>query len=298
MGCFALRPNRHVARTGRGGLRLWHARSPWAGISSWDTEQADLVELLTPGTEVNAAWMAELDHIAAAITELRDAGVAVLWRPFHEMTGSGTHPGDPGPTSICGSICTIISPSKRGWTTCCGSIPPPAPGRVYTTDTGKLTLDISDEASATFTADAERTQIVMGYLSQHEQVALSALEVDSRIDGLFWLTSMDDTPLAESRSALFLAVGKQEYFESEITLSEAEGVQSAILTDPGKTPNLLQYMDATITIHSPSLAGASVYALGPAGERMMEIPATRAAESITFNIVDIPSPWFEIVVEE
>jgi mannan endo-1,4-beta-mannosidase len=31
--------------------------------------------------------MTELDQIAAGLQELRDAGVVVLWRPFHEMNG-------------------------------------------------------------------------------------------------------------------------------------------------------------------------------------------------------------------
>jgi hypothetical protein len=48
--------------------------------------------------------MAELDKIAAGLAELRDAGVVVLWRPFHEMTFNrtfwwdiGAHPGNPEP---------------------------------------------------------------------------------------------------------------------------------------------------------------------------------------------------------
>jgi mannan endo-1,4-beta-mannosidase len=47
----------------------------------------DIATLLTPGTETNTRWMKELDTIADGLTELRDAGVVVLWRPFHEMNG-------------------------------------------------------------------------------------------------------------------------------------------------------------------------------------------------------------------
>lgn len=81
-----------------------HANNPWTGGDSWDLTSRDLVELITPGTAVNAVWMAELDKAATGLAELRDAGVVVLWRPFHEMTytscfwwDSGAHPGDPEP---------------------------------------------------------------------------------------------------------------------------------------------------------------------------------------------------------
>lgn len=47
----------------------------------------DLAELLRPGTAVHANWMRELDELAAGLQELKDAGVVVLWRPFHEMNG-------------------------------------------------------------------------------------------------------------------------------------------------------------------------------------------------------------------
>jgi mannan endo-1,4-beta-mannosidase len=80
------------------------ANNPWTGGTAWDTSRRDLVELITPGTQANQTWMAELDKIAAGLAELRDAGVVVLWRPFHEMTftrvfwwDSGAHPGNPWP---------------------------------------------------------------------------------------------------------------------------------------------------------------------------------------------------------
>ncbi len=47
----------------------------------------DLEALLAPGTDTHTRWMQELDLIAAGLQELKDAGVVVLWRPFHEMNG-------------------------------------------------------------------------------------------------------------------------------------------------------------------------------------------------------------------
>jgi len=47
----------------------------------------DLNALLTPDTETHTRWMRELDLLAEGLKELKDAGVVVLWRPFHEMNG-------------------------------------------------------------------------------------------------------------------------------------------------------------------------------------------------------------------
>ncbi len=47
----------------------------------------DLKRILAPGNEAHDRWMKELDIMAAGLTELQDADVVVLWRPFHEMNG-------------------------------------------------------------------------------------------------------------------------------------------------------------------------------------------------------------------
>ncbi len=47
----------------------------------------DLNALLAPDGETHTRWMQELDLIAAGLQQLKDAGVVVLWRPFHEMNG-------------------------------------------------------------------------------------------------------------------------------------------------------------------------------------------------------------------
>ncbi len=47
----------------------------------------DLADLLKSGTETNQRWMKELDQLAEGLQELKEAGVVVLWRPFHEMNG-------------------------------------------------------------------------------------------------------------------------------------------------------------------------------------------------------------------
>lgn len=53
-----------------------------------DLRKVKLDELITPGTAVYANWHKKLDRMAAALAELQDAGVVVLWRPLQEMNGS------------------------------------------------------------------------------------------------------------------------------------------------------------------------------------------------------------------
>jgi mannan endo-1,4-beta-mannosidase len=47
----------------------------------------NIAELLDPGTETHKRWMEQLDLMAAGLQDLKQAGVVVLWRPFHEMNG-------------------------------------------------------------------------------------------------------------------------------------------------------------------------------------------------------------------
>ncbi|MBI4661138.1 MAG: hypothetical protein HY735_20095 [Verrucomicrobia bacterium] len=47
----------------------------------------NLEDLLQSGTDTHTRWMQELDLMAEGLQELKAAGVAVLWRPFHEMNG-------------------------------------------------------------------------------------------------------------------------------------------------------------------------------------------------------------------
>jgi mannan endo-1,4-beta-mannosidase len=82
----------------KGGLVTvsWHADNPFVdGVDVyWDTvadkDKINLKSLLKEEAQTNA-WVSyrnELHKVASALQELRDAGVTVIWRPFHEMNGS------------------------------------------------------------------------------------------------------------------------------------------------------------------------------------------------------------------
>lgn len=81
----------------KGGLITvsWHADNPFVDEVDvyWDTvnnrDKINLKALLKsaePSRELTS-YRNELDKVAGALQKLRDAGVTVLWRPFHEMNG-------------------------------------------------------------------------------------------------------------------------------------------------------------------------------------------------------------------
>lgn len=49
------------------------------------TNAVDLAALLDTGSEMHRIWMRKLDHVADALADLRNEGIAVLWRPLPEM---------------------------------------------------------------------------------------------------------------------------------------------------------------------------------------------------------------------
>lgn len=74
----------------------WHAVCPvddepveFLGGIHRDDFTADLYEqTLTPGTELHERWLAQVDVAAGLLRRLGEAGVPVLWRPYHEMNGA------------------------------------------------------------------------------------------------------------------------------------------------------------------------------------------------------------------
>lgn len=76
---------------------MWHCCFPTEGdecdgssIWTWADglpTQEKWDELVTEGTELNAAWKRQMDGIVPYLKQLRDAKIPVLWRPYHEMNG-------------------------------------------------------------------------------------------------------------------------------------------------------------------------------------------------------------------
>jgi mannan endo-1,4-beta-mannosidase len=85
-------PNRLAIEYARnGGLvtisaHLYNPTNPRGG--GLRDKDVDLKSLLDPASQDHKAWVRELDILADGLKQLRDAGVVVLWRPFHEMNGN------------------------------------------------------------------------------------------------------------------------------------------------------------------------------------------------------------------
>lgn len=74
----------------RGGIVTicWHWGTPPDGFGYESSKgQIDMTEALTEGSELNKAMIHRMDEVAEYLVKLRDAGVPVLWRPFHEFDG-------------------------------------------------------------------------------------------------------------------------------------------------------------------------------------------------------------------
>lgn len=64
-----------------------HPPSPFRNSDCNDVRPANWDDLYVPGYIVQKRWQRTLDRVADTLLELQEAGVVVLWRPFHEMNG-------------------------------------------------------------------------------------------------------------------------------------------------------------------------------------------------------------------
>ena len=92
--------NASVEQWKRGGLVTisWHQVNPdtWDGSKNEGTfedcqktmSEERFNELLLDTTEIHKKYIAHIDTIARYLKILRDSGVVVLWRPYHEMNGN------------------------------------------------------------------------------------------------------------------------------------------------------------------------------------------------------------------
>lgn len=75
----------------RGGLVTvcWHTGADFVGewTHSMQTAVEDWDKTLTPGNPAHEAFLQAMDRGAKALLRLQEAGVPVLWRPFHEFDG-------------------------------------------------------------------------------------------------------------------------------------------------------------------------------------------------------------------
>ncbi|MGN1123874.1 MAG: glycosyl hydrolase [Eubacterium sp.] len=89
---------------GRGGLVTicWHCGPDFSGNydNCKNDEIADWDAVLSDGTPENKAFVENMDKAGRALLELQNAGVTVLWRPFHEFDGQWFWWGKGGPDNF------------------------------------------------------------------------------------------------------------------------------------------------------------------------------------------------------
>ncbi len=80
---------RAIAWDAKGGIVTicWHTGVYGSGYRESLDETPDFRKLLTPETDEYNGMMASWDRAAKALQQLQEAGVPVLWRPFHEFDG-------------------------------------------------------------------------------------------------------------------------------------------------------------------------------------------------------------------
>ncbi len=73
--------------SGMGGLVTisLHSTNPWTGGLAWD-KTLDFEDLFDPATPAAKEYRRQIDAVADGLADLQQAGVTVLFRPFHEMT--------------------------------------------------------------------------------------------------------------------------------------------------------------------------------------------------------------------
>ncbi|MBQ8201304.1 MAG: hypothetical protein IJZ74_06020 [Clostridia bacterium] len=82
--------NRSIAWWKQGGIPhiCWHTGSDFAsGYNESKSHNLDWDAALTPGTEAYTVLLSAMDRAVPYLQQLEDAGVPVLWRPFHELDG-------------------------------------------------------------------------------------------------------------------------------------------------------------------------------------------------------------------
>lgn len=77
----------------RGGINTisWHLRNPLTGGSAWDVSSKEVVKSILPGGSKHVLFKQYLDKLAIFLLSLKtekETYIPILFRPFHEHTGS------------------------------------------------------------------------------------------------------------------------------------------------------------------------------------------------------------------
>lgn len=73
---------------------MWHVGRPsenppysWSESVQNEFSVENWQQLLSPGSALHSNWLQQVDNLAEHLKVLQEAGVPILWRPYHEMNG-------------------------------------------------------------------------------------------------------------------------------------------------------------------------------------------------------------------
>jgi mannan endo-1,4-beta-mannosidase len=238
----------------------WHAVRPTEDepVTFRDSVQGHLTnlewnELLTPGTEIHTHWVEQVDVIAGYLRQLQEAGIPVLFRPYHEMNGNwfwwGGRPGETGSLALYRQlyerfvnvhhldnliwVWNVNSPSENT-----GSLTSYYPGPRYA---DILTMDTYGEFKQSYYKD-------MVGLAGDKPIALGEVGAMPSLDVLAnqprWTYFMMWSGLAETANspeqlqAIFHAPNLLNRGDTPFTASSAPAVMSVVPVTPNALPQV------------------------------------------------------------
>lgn len=167
----------------------------------------------------------------------------------------------------------------------------------FDSDTGQLSLDYG---RALLTINTDRTQAVVGRLKDVSPVQLDSVQVTSETEfAAVVVTSLDGSPIGQSRRLLMTAVGRAENTSQGFWPPKAEQMRWSpvawMLPGEGRTPVITEPIRGDVLLKVPGTA--TVYRLDASGQRSGEIESKTAFGTVRFNPAKARSIWLEVVVE-
>lgn len=165
--------------------------------------------------------------------------------------------------------------------------PPPSPaeeGSAFAGPQGRLRWD---GGRGVFVIDTERAQGALGFLRGREVETADATVTAETEFCQVLLTSLDDRPIADSRSVLLTATAR-----AENTGQKWDAMRTTLL-ETGEGPVLMEPVRARVTVESE--AAPTVHVLDHHGRRTgRTIPVERLEEGWRFRIGDEKAFWYQI----
>ena len=166
----------------------------------------------------------------------------------------------------------------------------------FDSDTGELSLDYG---KGLWTINTPRTQAAVGYLAKAGVIKLDGVSIDCKTEfAAVTVTSLDSTPIGQSRRLLLTAVAKAENTAQGFWPPDPKkrhwSVMSWMLPGEGRLPVIAEPVRGQLRLTIPG--PAVVYALDATGKRQNRLDASVNSGTLSLDPAQARSIWCEIVV--